>query len=40
MAYKLNVNGRTHTVDAPADMPLLWALRDSSTSAARSMAAE
>ena len=23
MAYKLNVNGHTSTVDAPADMPLL-----------------
>jgi len=28
MAYKLTVNGRTHSVDAPADMPLLWVLRD------------
>jgi isoquinoline 1-oxidoreductase alpha subunit len=28
MAYQLNVNGHTHTVDAPADMPLLWVLRD------------
>ena len=28
MAFKLNVNGHTTTVDAPADMPLLWALRD------------
>jgi isoquinoline 1-oxidoreductase alpha subunit len=28
MAFKLNVNGRISTVDAPADMPLLWALRD------------
>jgi len=28
MAYKLNVNGQTATVDAPADMPLLWVLRD------------
>ncbi len=28
MAYKLNVNGQTHTVDVPAEMPLLWALRD------------
>ena len=28
MAYKLNVNGRTSTVDVPGDMPLLWALRD------------
>ena len=25
---KLNVNGAMHEVDAPADMPLLWALRD------------
>jgi len=25
---KLQVNGTTHEVDAPADMPLLWALRD------------
>ncbi len=25
---KLNVNGRTHEVEAPADMPLLWVLRD------------
>ena len=28
MAYKLNVNGHTSTVDVPADMPLLWVLRD------------
>jgi isoquinoline 1-oxidoreductase alpha subunit len=28
MAYKLNVNGRTSTVDAPADTPLLWVIRD------------
>lgn len=28
MAYKLTVNGRTSTVDVPADMPLLWVLRD------------
>ena len=28
MAYKLSVNGHTSTVDAPADMPLLWVLRD------------
>ena len=28
MPYKLNVNGRPATVDAPADMPLLWVLRD------------
>jgi isoquinoline 1-oxidoreductase alpha subunit len=25
---KLNINGRDHEVDAPADMPLLWVLRD------------
>jgi isoquinoline 1-oxidoreductase alpha subunit len=24
----LTVNGKTHTVDVPADMPLLWVLRD------------
>ena len=24
----LEINGRTHTVEAPADMPLLWVLRD------------
>ena len=28
MPYKLTVNGRLATVDAPADMPLLWVLRD------------
>ena len=28
MAFKLNVNGRTMTVDAPPDMPLLWVLRE------------
>jgi isoquinoline 1-oxidoreductase subunit alpha len=28
MAYKLSVNGRTTTVDVPADMPLLWVIRD------------
>jgi isoquinoline 1-oxidoreductase alpha subunit len=28
MAFILNVNGRSATVDAPADMPLLWVLRD------------
>jgi len=28
MAYNLTVNGKPATVDAPADMPLLWALRD------------
>ena len=29
MAYSVVVNGQTHTVDAPAEMPLLWVLRDS-----------
>ncbi len=29
MAYSLFVNGQTHTVDLPAEMPLLWVLRDS-----------
>jgi isoquinoline 1-oxidoreductase subunit alpha len=24
----LNINGQAHSVDAPADMPLLWVLRD------------
>jgi isoquinoline 1-oxidoreductase alpha subunit len=24
----LSINGQTHTIDAPPDMPLLWALRD------------
>jgi len=28
MAYKLNVNGRSATVDASPDTPLLWVLRD------------
>ena len=28
MAFTLNVNGKTSTVDVPADMPLLWVLRD------------
>jgi isoquinoline 1-oxidoreductase alpha subunit len=28
VAFKLTVNGRATTVDAPADMPLLWVLRD------------
>jgi len=26
--YTLTVNGEEHTVEAPADMPLLWVLRD------------
>ena len=25
---KLEVNGKQHEVDVPADMPLLWVLRD------------
>ena len=28
MAYSLNVNGQTHSVDTPGEMPLLWVLRD------------
>ena len=28
MAFQLKINGRSVTVDAPGDMPLLWALRD------------
>jgi isoquinoline 1-oxidoreductase alpha subunit len=28
MSFKLTVNGQTATVDASADMPLLWVLRD------------
>ena len=28
MAYTLTVNGKPANLDAPADMPLLWALRD------------
>jgi isoquinoline 1-oxidoreductase alpha subunit len=28
MSYTLKVNGKTTTVDVPADMPLLWVLRD------------
>jgi isoquinoline 1-oxidoreductase alpha subunit len=28
MPYALRVNGRASTVDVPADMPLLWVLRD------------
>lgn len=27
-AVTLKINGQTHTVDVPSDMPLLWALRD------------
>ena len=28
MALRLTVNGQTTTVDVPADMPLLWVIRD------------
>lgn len=28
MTYKLIVNGKSSTVDAPANMPMLWVLRD------------
>ena len=28
MAFELKINGKTVPVDAPADMPLLWVLRD------------
>src|SRR5467141_3089362 len=28
MPYTLNVNGKASMVDVPADMPLLWVLRD------------
>jgi isoquinoline 1-oxidoreductase alpha subunit len=28
MRFTLKVNGKTSTVEAPADMPLLWVLRD------------
>src|SRR6476659_8021084 len=28
MAFNLNVNGKTVSVDVPGEMPLLWALRD------------
>jgi aerobic-type carbon monoxide dehydrogenase small subunit (CoxS/CutS family) len=28
MPYQLTVNGKSTTVDVPADMPLLWVLRD------------
>src|SRR5687768_4583953 len=29
MKYTFRINGKSTTVDAPADMPLLWVLRDS-----------
>src|SRR6185436_14165331 len=28
MAFTLNVNGKSTMVDVPADMPLLWVVRD------------
>jgi isoquinoline 1-oxidoreductase alpha subunit len=28
MPFTLKINGADHTVDVPADMPLLWVLRD------------
>jgi isoquinoline 1-oxidoreductase alpha subunit len=28
MAFKINVNGQSTSVDVPPDMPLLWVLRD------------
>ena len=28
MKYSLTINGQSHTVDVPADTPLLWVLRD------------
>ncbi len=28
MAYTIKVNGKARTADVPADMPLLWVLRD------------
>ncbi len=28
MPFKLNVNGQSTDVDVPADMPLLWVIRD------------
>jgi isoquinoline 1-oxidoreductase alpha subunit len=28
MAYKLSINGKSQTVDVPAEMPMLWVLRD------------
>ncbi len=27
-SFTLNINGRSHPVEAPSDMPLLWVLRD------------
>jgi isoquinoline 1-oxidoreductase alpha subunit len=28
MAYNLRINGKAQTVDVPAEMPMLWVLRD------------
>jgi isoquinoline 1-oxidoreductase alpha subunit len=28
MSFTFSVNGKSQTVDAPADMPLLWVIRD------------
>ena len=28
MAFTININGQTHSVDVDGDTPLLWALRD------------
>jgi isoquinoline 1-oxidoreductase alpha subunit len=28
MAYNLKINGKTQSVDVPAEMPMLWVLRD------------
>jgi len=28
MAVNLNINGQSYSLDAPSDMPLLWAIRD------------
>jgi hypothetical protein len=26
--FKLRINGRSHQIDVPSDMPVLWVLRD------------
>ena len=28
MSFKLRINGRSHSIDADSQMPLLWVLRD------------
>ena len=28
MSFTFSVNGKSQTVDAPADMPLLWVIQD------------